>query len=252
MTLGLNEIKEAKKLNYKIPKLSLSGGEPTLHPRFLEVLAKINKKMPKTIISIMTNGGLFYEKAFTKKVLEVPNVEVVLSLHGFNQESFLNLTKTPYAYDSSFNAIKNIYENLPKNKTFETRFVINNYNYKNIPKMLNFINPFISKIKEVPLVFLLFSTNAIKNNLILKYSDVSSELKNLSHNFFIENKIKLYHFPFCVLDKKLWPYTINSIEKFRIKFLPKCTHCIKKNECTGIIKKYLDHYDDSEFLPITS
>src|SRR5579885_3056484 len=47
---------------------NLTGGEPTLHPEFLKVLALVRSEFPRNLIRLLTNGRLFAYEDFARRV----------------------------------------------------------------------------------------------------------------------------------------------------------------------------------------
>lgn len=65
--------------------LLISGGEPTIHPGILEVLAAANRQIP--MITVNTNGIRLAQKAFARRLhAAAPNVLVSISLDAVDVE----------------------------------------------------------------------------------------------------------------------------------------------------------------------
>ena len=67
----------------------------------------------------------------------------------------------------------------------------------------------------------------------------------MSHNNF---KVKLYHFPHCVLRKDLKKYSVGlSAEKTEVVFPKQCNNCGDRDKCSGIWKSYAKRFGTKEF-----
>ena len=89
-----------KKGNLVDDKIILTGGEPTIHPNFFEILAFIREKYPPVIIELDTNGRRFCYPYFTKRVLSFGPVNIYTSLHGYDSKTHDAITRTCLLYTS--------------------------------------------------------------------------------------------------------------------------------------------------------
>ena len=74
-------IAESKELGIHWNLINILGGEPTLHPQFLEIIRKIqedyiNEYSPKTILQVVSNGFTATSRELCKEVLKYPNVRI--------------------------------------------------------------------------------------------------------------------------------------------------------------------------------
>lgn len=84
--LSLAEVKKVLQAGRKekAEKVVLSGGEPTLHPEFTNIV-KSAKKLGYTKIQVITNGRMFVYKKFLDQAVDAGISEVTFSMHGHNQ-----------------------------------------------------------------------------------------------------------------------------------------------------------------------
>ena len=68
----------------KAKKVVLSGGEPTLHPEFTNIV-KSAKKLGYTKIQVITNGRMFAYEKFLDRAINSGISEITFSMHGHNQ-----------------------------------------------------------------------------------------------------------------------------------------------------------------------
>ncbi len=88
-------------------RLILSGGEATLHPRYLELLA-LGKQLGYTWIQTITNGRMFAYPAFAQRALKAGLQEVTISMHGHNDALHDRLVGVPGAFKQSMAGLKNL------------------------------------------------------------------------------------------------------------------------------------------------
>jgi len=113
----------------------LSGGEATIHPSFLEIVA-LAKKMGYKKIQVITNGRMFSYKKFLEAAVDAGVNEITFSLHGHN--SALHDLQTGIA--GSFNQATKGLVNALKNPRLIVNIdiVINKNNYKQLANVMKF------------------------------------------------------------------------------------------------------------------
>ena len=71
---------------YKGKTITLTGGEPTIHPQFFEILDIIRKKGKRAWV--LTNGTMLDEESFVRKMKEKKVYRVCLSFDGWKPEIY--------------------------------------------------------------------------------------------------------------------------------------------------------------------
>ena len=72
-SFNFSEIAENLRLQKQVSNsIKITGGEPTLHPKLLEII-KIAEKIGFSNVCIETNGQNFSDKEFSKKVIDFQN-----------------------------------------------------------------------------------------------------------------------------------------------------------------------------------
>lgn len=122
-------LKEAA--NKRIKGVVFTGGEPTLHQNFLE-LVKYAKFLKFEIIQIQTNGRRFAYKDFCKKTIEAGATEFSPALHGPNAKIHDFLTSFEGSFEQTVRGITNLKE---LSQTVLTNTVITSKNYKYLPQI---------------------------------------------------------------------------------------------------------------------
>ncbi len=230
----------------------LSGGEPTLHPQFLEILKYLKVNFPKTRVLLLSNGRRFYYRDFTKKVIEINNnFEIDISLCGHNNIIHDAIARSNGSFKQSREGLKHLLKYKKNGQIVGVRHVINSLTYKNINKFLDFIYNDFPTIDRVILIFWEIEAMALENFKLLKvtYKQVFPYLKKIYFDKKINN-IRFYHFPLCVLPENIWPNTWRTLPEDETTFILKCSSCLYKKHCLGIPKQYLKSIGDEEFKPI--
>jgi len=236
-------------------KICLTGGEPTIHPDFLKIMAFVRKRFPQSIIEIDSNGRRFFYSSFTKKFLSFKNINLCISLHGFNAETHDAVTRTPGSFDQTVKGLENIfkYKELGLNE-IELRIIITKITYKYVEKILKLIKDRFPEADRVVIIFMEIEGQAGDNFKIvgLTHTAFRKHIPGIAKWIPEFKDLRFYHFPLCTIDHSLWPHVWRTLPKSEVTFLPSCSRCSYKKYCLGIHKHYLKEVGRSEFKPITA
>jgi MoaA/NifB/PqqE/SkfB family radical SAM enzyme len=229
----------------------LTGGEPTLHPQFLNILEHLSKNFPKQKITLLTNGRRFVYKDFTKKVLATNNdFDIDVSLHGPGEFIHDKITNTADSFKQTVEGLKNLLF-YKKRQNIGIRFVITKLSYKYIKQFLKMVEGRFPSIDKVIFIFWEPEGQAIKNlkAVKVKYTQVGRHLEEIHSLLGNLKEIRFYHFPLCAIPEKFWPNVWRTLNANEVDFVKKCHTCFYKKYCLGIHKGYLKYVGNEEFLP---
>ncbi|MEK6606043.1 MAG: radical SAM protein [Myxococcota bacterium] len=88
-------------------RLILSGGEATIHPKFVDFI-KLGAKLGYRRVQTVTNGRMFAYPAFAKAALDAGLGEVTFSLHGHTPKLHDALVGVPGAFEEEIQGLKNV------------------------------------------------------------------------------------------------------------------------------------------------
>jgi MoaA/NifB/PqqE/SkfB family radical SAM enzyme len=247
------------KLNKGYHHVNFTGGEPTIHPDFLEII-RYAKKIGYRIY-VGTNGCRFNDKNFMKNFLPYID-EISFSLHGANAKLHKALTKS-----SNFLAIENglrLSKKInPQIEVFVNTVAIKkNVNF--IGSLLEYLNSF--KIDQVLISSLAPEGRGLKSyaKLAVTFEQWQKTLKVIGEQIDQYNfKVRFFGLPFCLLGEQqaksndlYWnPRTtvevsvfdngkikLDSIDDYKPlrnrKKINKCHGCGHSNLCGGIFEHY--------------
>ena len=86
-------------------RVVLSGGEPTVHPQYLE-LVRLARELGYSHIQTITNGRRFCYPDFLKKAVAAGLDEVTFSLHGHTAKLHDRLTRVPGSFIQAVSALR--------------------------------------------------------------------------------------------------------------------------------------------------
>jgi MoaA/NifB/PqqE/SkfB family radical SAM enzyme len=228
----------------------LNGGEPTLREDFFKILHYIDQKNPKEI-NLLTNVKVFIYNGFAQKLKRIKNLKIITTIYGHNSKTHNSITRTPESFEHKIMALKNL---IDSGIRIELRILLHKINYQYIDDIANFL---IQEFKGDDFVSL-FIMNAKLTGVAGEYKNlVGEKLTKISSKFekpllkLKENgyNIGIFHFPHCSLPKSLWVYSKGfTAREGEAVFLGNCECCVKKKECAGVWKSYLDLFGEGEFI----
>lgn len=257
-----------KKRKEHFSHLTLTGGEPTFHPDFFEILILAKKLGFKTYVS--TNGGLFVYPDFCRRAALYLN-EVCFSIHGHNSKLHNFHTKNPASFRTLKEALENAQKILKYTKIYSNT-VVTRSNFKFLPDIMELAakngvsQTLISNI--VPL------GNGLANfeKIAVRLRDFEKIIPRLARIGEKENiPVRFFGLPLCIIGKDFSDYsndlwwsprlTIEQAEKTSLSemkgILPvrervkteKCSFCRENKKCGGIFERYYLDFGEKELNP---
>jgi sulfatase maturation enzyme AslB (radical SAM superfamily) len=252
-TALVKRIKEVEQEIKQDDSIYLTGGEPTMHPCFFELLQFLANSFPKQRIKLLTNGRRFaYEDFTTQLINTADNLEILVSLCGADEKSHDSVTRSEGSFQQTSNGIKNLLSKKNSKQQLEVRFVITKQTYKQLQELLKYLRDNFPVIDRVVLIFWEAEAQAVKNldKVKVTYKQVIPYLEKGFPLFNQFKELRLYHFPLCTIEKRFWPFVWDTLPEHEVTFLNRCEGCKVKNKCMGIQKSYLEYNGGDEFIPI--
>jgi MoaA/NifB/PqqE/SkfB family radical SAM enzyme len=159
-------------------RLILSGGEPTMHPNFLDFV-KLGKRAGYPKVQTVTNGRMFKYPEFLETAAKNGLDEITFSLHGHTAKLHDALVGTPGAFADETAGLKAA---LASGRfIINIDIVINKQNIKHLPEMLE---TFIGwGVKEFDLLHIIPFGNAWSDARDHLFYDLDGNLEYLQRTF---------------------------------------------------------------------
>lgn len=258
------DLKEAFRKNKT--EVVLTGGEPTLHPNFLEII-KLTKSIGFKNIQIQTNGRMFAYPDFCIKTIEAGATEFSPAVHGPNAKIHDFLTSIPGSFNQTTQGIKNL-KNLRQGVITNT--VITARNYRHLPEIAKLLVSL--NVDQFQFAFIHISGRAAENKnwIVPKKSQIMPYVKKgLDIGIKAGKKVMTEAIPYCFMQgyedyiaEKIIPegsvFDIDfSIEDYgdyrrnegKVKG-PQCPECKYYKICEGPWKEYPELFGWGEFKPV--
>jgi len=254
--------------------ITFTGGEPTFHPHFIEILQFAKKAGYKTYVT--TNGGLFSLKRFTRKALPYLD-EICFSLHGHNAKLHNFHTRNKESFVRLIRALKNIEEEDADSFGF-VNMVITRYNFDFVHNAIDFISRY-KKIRQILISNFAPEGNGLHNfrELVVPLNRIKKrvgDIVSLAQNRSMA--VKFFGVPLCLLNGyqdysndaywspratiERWKVNKRIFLKKTLSYKPvrgriktlKCRQCLKRDICGGVFRRYNQEFGDHELTPFVS
>ncbi len=250
----------------KVEGVVFTGGEPTLHPKIIEIVAAA-KKMGFSRIQLQTNGRSFAYYEFCRKLKEAGANEMGPSLHGSSPEIHEKLTKAPGSFSQTVKGILNCKK---LGMYVLTNSVITSVNYKDLPALAKLLTHL--KVDQYQFAFVHIIGTAWENKqwIVPKKKDIMPYVKK-GLDIGIKKGIPCFTeaIPYCLMKgyeqcvaEAIIPegpvadadvYVDNYADYRRNEGKAKGKQCVKCKYfkvCEGPWREYPDLYGWSEFKPV--
>jgi len=222
----------------KTQEIGITGGEPTLIGDNLFTLVNhIKKALPKTAISILSNGVKFADREYAMKLAMCKHQDLQIDIPIFSdiaeEHNHIVGAKTFYK------TIQGLYNLALFRQRIGLRVVIHKKTYKRLPQLADFIYhnfPFVTQVAFMQME----TTGLAKENLdelwIDPY-DYNVELREAV--LLLANrglKPYIYNAQLCVLPEDIRCYAQQSISDWKDIYISECDGCILQGQCAGFFE----------------
>lgn len=240
-----------------IEEAGFTGGEPTIHKDFIDIL-KYSQSLGYKKISVTTNGKLFNDFDFALRAVQSGLNSIGISIHGHNEIIHDSLTDKKGSFKKTLGGIKNmvwISQNItPLELNCFT--LVNKMNYRNLCKICDLLfNMGIKLFVFQPIIYSKANIHNARSLSIPFQSFIDAVRKAIRNGIERGYKVKVYNIPLCFFSDLMdgldqIQYHIqtfrgeNIINKstgfFRMK---SCFKCVDAGSCPGIPASFLDIKD---------
>jgi len=238
-------LQEEDKTNFNLKLLSLfdkkttdigiTGGEPTLIGDNLFVLIEyIKKHLPKSSISLLSNGVKFAEKQYSQKLALTNHHDLQIDVPLFSDIDTEH--NRIVGANTFYKTIEGLYNLALFRQRIGLRIVVHKQTYKRLPQLAEFIYrnlPFVCHVAFMQMETTGLAEQNIEELRIDPY-DYNKELETVVLNLAMRNmKVSIYNSQLCILPESIREYAKQSISDWKNIYLSECEDCEMKKECAG-------------------
>jgi MoaA/NifB/PqqE/SkfB family radical SAM enzyme len=263
-----DEVEKSLKESYRQGKdeVVFTGGEPSLHPDFLDFIA-LAKKIGFKEIQIQTNGRMFAYYDFCLKTVKAGATQFSPALHGSTAKIHDELTKAPGSFEQTVQAIKNFKK---LNQYILTNTVITGLNYKDLPNIAGLLVDLGVDQFQFAFVHILGTAAENKDWLVPRKSEVAPYVKpGLDIGARAGKKVSTEAIPYCLMtgyedyisedfipETRIYDidFVVEKYEDYRRSSgkakREECKNCKFYKKCEGPWKEYVEMFGWDEFKPV--
>jgi len=157
-------------------RLILSGGEPTIHPNYVEFI-KLGKQLGYEKIQTVTNGRLFAYDKFLNACLDAGLDEITFSIHGHNAKVHDALVGVQGAFDEEVEGLKKAMTD--GRPIINIDVCLNKGNIRGLPELLN---KFIDiGVREYDLLHIIPFGRAYEEGRNSLFYDIHEAMPSIQH-----------------------------------------------------------------------
>lgn len=233
----LKEIRAAIPLMDRDTKsFAFTGGEPLLDWRgFIECLKDCRDMLPDTAVHVLSNGRAFADSKIVSAWSDICHRKLSAGIPIYSSIDHIHdyVVQARGAFDETVLGILKLKD---KNQNVEVRVVLHAATAPRIKETCSWIARNLPFVDHVALMGLENTGFALANqeSLWIDPVDYASDLAEGVHSLAAANvNVSIYNLPFCVLDRSVWSYAIQSISDWKNGYVEECNDCIKKIDCSG-------------------
>jgi pyruvate-formate lyase-activating enzyme len=232
--------------------VSLTGGEPTLHPDFFKLLAYFRLRLPGVPITLLSNGRRFGVRAFAEKFCAAARqpFSVAVALHGPSAALHDGVSGVRGSFAQTVRGFENLLS-LPGAPFLEIRLVLHKKNIAALERTLGFLlkNFPDTAAYRVTAIHYEIEGMSLANHrkVALPLSVSAAKLGACLPLIKRFRDFRLYHFPLCVVRRELRPLCwITLPPEDRLYPELRCGRCKARKKCLGLMAEYARFFGDKE------
>jgi molybdenum cofactor biosynthesis enzyme MoaA len=233
---------------------NLTGGEPTLHPDFHRILAKIRLDYPGRRIKLLTNGRMLSYDDFARRTFGIAQLpfEVAVPVFGYDAKSHESISRTPGSFEETMAGLRNCFRLRRHGQRVEVRLILTRPQMRTLSGTVEFLAREFPDIDSLDLLFVELEGFAEKygDRLMMTMSECGRALEPLAPLLSKFRQARLLHFPLCTLPTALWPFVWNTLDPIKVSWKDGCSDCLYRPQCVGVHKSYLKHVGAPDVSPI--
>lgn len=219
-------------------EIGITGGEPTLIGDNLFVLINhIKKELPKTAISILSNGVKFADKEYAMKLAKCKHHDLQIDIPLFSDiaEEHNRIVGAKTFYKT----VQGLYNLALFHQRIGLRIVIHKQTYRRLPQLADYIYhnfPFVAQVAFMQME----TTGLAKENLDKLWIDPYDYNMELREAVLLladrEIKPYIYNAQLCVLPDDIRYYAQQSISDWKDIYISECDGCMLRGQCAGFFE----------------
>lgn len=250
------------------------GGEPTIHKRFLDALARAVEIGFEQIV-IFTNGVMFPHPGFIDAVTALGRFEWRISIQGATADAHVTTTGREDSFDRILYGLGELQR---RGQLVTANMCVNERSYRSLPAYPELLARYGVRQLHVDIVRPESAgerDEAYLREIMPRYSNMAPYYAAMLEGFERtdpEFDVNIGNLPYCILPE--WGSSIHhggqetitkssdgsaledAMNKYAWhsslrRYLPGCDGCVFRSRCTGVFRGYLELHGSDEFRPVS-
>lgn len=237
----IENISTLLKISSQIPSdsahITITGGEPFLLRKDIFTLFKYLKDHLNNVeYLLLTNARALSNKEYFELFKQtIPDRLLIgIPIHGSNAEKHDTITRAKGSFKQTLMALHHL---ISTHIRVELRIVVSRLNMDDLEQIAKLIVKECKGVYTVKFIGLEMLGNARRNlnDVWIDYKESFSKMKS-AIDLLVKNEIDvgIYNYPLCCVDQPYWSLCEKSITDYKVRYLPQCNQCIKKDACGGM------------------
>lgn len=267
IVLYLNEISDCLQPGVQA-EVTLSGGEPTLHPEFFEILEEL--KIRGFFVALLTNADRFGNRDFCDRFLnhvDISRFTVITTIHGSRQDIHEQQNDSAGSFDRSIRGLQYLSF---RGVNVSIKHCITAENYEDTADFIRFIDDSFHPSVSIQLWGLDYAGLTCEQaaKLYAPFSQMRSDIED-GLDAYLELRqrnyrcLTLHNLPLCCIDPYYWElmpdaahdgsvyfeYFDPTTQKYNVgdnsgKFSSNCVTCSVNQYCCGTYRSLFEYFGD--------
>jgi His-Xaa-Ser system radical SAM maturase HxsC len=227
--------------------LGMTGGEPTLlGPDLIRLLQAAKEKLPDTHLHMLTNGRLYKNLSFVRRIAEVDHPSFISAIPLYADVAGVHdyIVQAHGAFDET---VEGLYNAAEAGLAVEIRIVLHKQSIPRLNQLAEFIYwnlPFAVHVAFMGLE----NMGYVKKNWEDLWIDPVDYMDSLGaavkYLYLRRMNVSIYNLQLCLLPQSLWSFARKSISDFKNEYLDVCAHCTVREHCSGLFLSQVHRHSE--------
>lgn len=234
---------------------NLTGGEPTIHPDFLKLLALIRTEFPDNLIRLLSNGRMFAYEDFARRTCAIAGLpfEAAVPMFGPDAPRHEAISRAPKSFSQTTQGLRHLEKHRQPGQLVEIRIIMTKIQARWLDELLDFLLAEFSWVDRVVFLFeeLEGFAEKYRDRLVFTQSECAAAIDRNFEKLSRFKDARLYHFSLCAVPTRLWPRVWRTLAGFKVDYLDGCrSRCLYKDQCIGVHRSYVKHAGAPDIRPV--
>lgn len=227
--------------------MGITGGEPTLlGPDLIRLLEATRDKLPNTHLHMLTNGRLYKDLAFVRRIADVNHPSFVSAIPLYADVAGVHdyIVQAHGAFDET---VEGLYNAAEAGLSVEIRIVLHKQSIPRLKQLAEFIYwnfPFAVHVAFMGLENMGYVKKNWEDLWIDPVNYMDSLGEAMKYLYLRRMNVSIYNLQLCLLPQSLWSFARKSISDFKNEYLDVCAHCTVRDHCSGLFLSQVNRHSE--------